>query len=363
MRVDWQRLASVLFCALVAVGAFFLIGKYVIAVVMPFVIAWIIAMAIRRPAEGLAKRLRMPRRLAAVLLLLLLFALLGTLLTLGIGRLVRELGRLVERFTSGDVTVGEQVSRLLEQVHRVSDRIPFLADSDRSGLQTSVDNMIASLLRQAFSALTSTLTSLVGTIIGALPSIGLFLVVTIIATFYFALDLDAIHRGIGTLLPARVASRIPATWERTRRFLLRYSKAYLFLMFITFCELFGGFTILGIEYAFVLALAISAVDILPVLGVGTVLVPWSVIMLLLRDFRVGFGLLILWAVATVVRQVIEPHIVGGTLGLHPVLTLAGMYVGLRLFGLVGMLLAPALILAVKTALREWRPTVVEGTDV
>jgi len=356
MRIDWQRTASVVFCALVTLGVFFLIGKYVIAVVMPFLIAWIIAMAIRRPVDGLARRLHIPRRLVVVLLLLLVFALIGTLLSLGIGRLVRELGRIVERFTSGETAVGEQVSHLLDRLHRVGEHIPFFGADDNPALQTSIDNMIATLLRQAVSSLTASLTSLGASLISALPSIGLFLVVTIIATFYFALDLDTIHRGLGTLLPARIAGNIPAVWERTRRFLIRYSKAYLFLMFITFCELFGGFTIIGIEYAFVLALVISVVDILPVLGVGTVLVPWSVIMLLQQEFRKGFGLLILWAVVTVVRQIIEPRIVGGTLGLHPALTLAGMYVGLRLFGLVGMLLAPALILAVKTALREWRPT-------
>ena len=86
---------------------------------------------------------------------------------------------------------------------------------------------------------------------------------------------------------------------------------------------------------------------------GTVLVPWSIIELLTRDFRTGFGILILWAVITIVRQIAEPHIVGETIGLHPLLTLIGMYVGFRLFGIPGMLLAPALIIAVRTGLREW----------
>ena len=137
--------------------------------------------------------------------------------------------------------------------------------------------------------------------------------------------------------------------------MIKYLRVYLFLMFITFCELFAGFTILRVEYSFLLALVITVIEILPVLGVGTALVPWSIVELLGRDFRMGFGLLILWAVITVVRQIAEPHIVGETIGLHPLLTLVGMYIGFRVFGIVGMLLAPALIIAVRTGVREWMP--------
>ena len=126
-------------------------------------------------------------------------------------------------------------------------------------------------------------------------------------------------------------------------------------MFLTFCELFVGFSVLSVEYSFLLALVISTVDILPALGVGTVLIPWSVIELLTRDFKTGFGLLILWAVITVVRQIIEPKIVGGSLGLHPLVTLIGMYVGFRLFGIIGLLASPALAVAAKVILKEWFP--------
>lgn len=348
MKVDWQRNAAILFCILVGIGAFFFLGKYVIAIVLPFLIAWTIALVVHPAANAIAVKTRLPRKLSVVLLLLLFFALLAVLLTLGINRLAEELGRLVDRFTTGD-----QLTRLVDDIEHLGDRIPFF--SEHTKLRDSLDNMISSLLREAASTVASAVTAFATGLLRAMPSIMLFVVVTVISSFYFALDLDAVHSSLFSLFPSRIAEKLPAVKTRVRRFVVKYLRIYLFLMFITFCELFAGFTILRVDYSFLLALIISVIDILPILGVGTVLIPWSVIELLGRDFRMGFGLLILWAVITIVRQVAEPHIVGETIGLHPLLTLVGMYVGFRIFGIAGMLIAPALIIAVRTGLREWLP--------
>lgn len=353
MRVDWQKTSSVLFCVLVAVGVFFLVGKYVIAIVMPFLIAWGLALSLRPLAKKLSEKTRFPYRLAAVIILLLLFFGVGFLLFWGIDRLVGELGRLAERFSSGETAISAQIASLVNKMSDASAKLPFLAD--HGVLDGRFDDMIASMLREAGSKLISAVTALATSLVRALPSIALFIVVTVIASFYFALDLDTIHHAIATLLPSRIAEKLPEFRARTRRFMTKYLRAYLFLMFLTFCELFIGFSVLSVEYSFLLALAISTVDIFPALGVGTVLVPWSIVSFLSRNFRMGVGLLVLWTVITVVRQIVEPKIVGGSLGLHPVITLVGMYVGFRLFGIVGMLAAPALAVAIKVVFKEWRP--------
>jgi sporulation integral membrane protein YtvI len=129
-----------------------------------------------------------------------------------------------------------------------------------------------------------------------------------------------------------------------------YLKAYLLLFLLTFSELFLGFSILRVEYALLLALLVSLVDLLPVLGVGIVLVPWSIVMLLQRDYRLGAGLLILYGTVLLVRQIMEPRLVGKSLGLHPLITLFASYAGWRLFGVLGMLLGPVLALAIKAVL-------------
>ena len=348
MKIDWQKTAAILFCALVLLGAFFLIGRYVIAIVMPFLIALLIAIPVHHAAVAIAARTRLPRKLSVVILLLLFFLLTTLLLVLGINRLTQELVRLVDRLASGN-----ELERLMGDLARVGDEIPFLNANDR--LRDGLDGMVSSLLREAASTAVSAVTSFATGFLRAMPSIMLFVVVTIISSFYFALDLEAVQGAVLSLLPPQAARRAPQIKVRVRRFAVRYVRVYLLLMLITFLELFTGFTLLRVEYSFLLALAISVVDILPVFGVGTILLPWAVTEFITRDFRMGLGLLALWAVITVARQVTEPRIVGETIGLHPLLTLVGMYVGFRLFGIVGMLLAPALIIAIRTAWREWMP--------
>ena len=104
---------------------------------------------------------------------------------------------------------------------------------------------------------------------------------------------------------------------------------------------------MGVDYALSLSLAVAAVDLLPVLGTGTVLIPWGIFSLLTKNFRLGFGLLILYALLTVVRQISEPRVLGQSLGIHPILTLVAIYGGLRLAGVWGMLLFPLALVIIK----------------
>ena len=121
-------------------------------------------------------------------------------------------------------------------------------------------------------------------------------------------------------------------------------------MALTFAMLLIGFWVLRVEYAFLLAFLIALADLLPVIGVGTILIPWSIVMLLQRQFYLGFGLLILFFAISLVRQVAEPKVLGKSLGLHPLLTLFATYVGFVLFGIVGMILAPIVALFAKRLL-------------
>ena len=135
---------------------------------------------------------------------------------------------------------------------------------------------------------------------------------------------------------------------------LFYLRVYFLLFLMTFTELLIGFMILGRSYAFLLALFISAMDILPVLGVGTVLLPWAAFLFLAKDFHGAIGLLILWGVITVVRQVLEPRLIGESFGMHPLVALIALYAGLRLFGFAGLILGPAVAVFLRLLLQEYR---------
>ena len=120
-------------------------------------------------------------------------------------------------------------------------------------------------------------------------------------------------------------------------------------------ELFVGLLLLRVPYAFLLALLIAVVDILPVLGTGTIVIPWGIITLILGNFPLGIGLLILYAIITVVRQSLEPRVVGHQIGLHPLITLISMFVGVSLFGFLGLFglpIAVTVFVQIKRAEKE-----------
>ena len=173
-----------------------------------------------------------------------------------------------------------------------------------------------------------------------LPNILLVSLVTIIACFYFALDLDIVNDKIKEFLPNKIVNILSSFKRRFVSGFKKYLKAYLLIFYITFAELFVGFLILGVNYPFVLAFLISIIDFLPVFGTGVVLLPWGIVLLLMKNYFLGICILLLLIIMTVVRQVIEPKIVGKSLGVHPILSLVTLYVGFQLFGIVGMIFLP-----------------------
>jgi sporulation integral membrane protein YtvI len=128
--------------------------------------------------------------------------------------------------------------------------------------------------------------------------------------------------------------------------------SYTLVSAICFCELMVGFLILGIKDAVFIAMLIAILDVLPVLGSGTVLIPWGVVSLILGDPTTGIGVLILYGIITVVRQIVEPKIVGSQIGLHPLVTIASLYIGLRLMGGLGLIMGPLYVLMCKKLAEE-----------
>ena len=354
MKINWQRLASVGICLTLALLFIFLLGKYLLAVLLPFIIAWGLALLTNLLSQKLCKHLKLPSKLCSAVILFVLFLGIGTLLFLGISRFLSEAENFLYGIISDNSELSQTISAFVDRLGNLSAHIPFLKDiSDGSRLEAvgqQIDDMAIELIKGMASDTVAWATNLAASLLRALPSIALFIVITIIASFYFAVDFTAINEWIDKVLPQKISRKLPSFKAHTKSLAARYLKAYSLLMLMTFFEVFVGLSIIGADYAFLLALGISFLDILPIFGVGTVLVPCSVFSFITHDFGRGMGLIILWAAVTVIRQVTEPKIVGESIGLHPIVTLMGLYVGLKLFGIFGMFLAPAAILAAKAYL-------------
>lgn len=333
MNTEKYRQYAYLTVALVGAALLiFVFFRYVFAVVAPFFFAWGLVLLTRPTAVWLSDKTRCPLRVCRVLVALLL--LLGGLTVVSF--LIIRIGTEGVRFLAGLGEGGKltaAVEFLMNPLGGLLDRFPDIA---------ALEDKIGEAAGAMMGELVSAAAGVVPTVVRAVPKIFLFVLVTVIASVYFAWDLDAVHARLRAILPSRVATPLLHFKNGFMSGVFPYLRAYLILMLLTFSVMTFGLVILGAEYALLLAVVIALLDALPVIGVGTILVPWSLFQMFFGDTRFGVGLLILYVVHEVIRQFAEPRIVGRHLGIHPLLTLILLYAGYSFFGILGLLFMPLL---------------------
>jgi sporulation integral membrane protein YtvI len=335
--VDWQRLASILFCACVGGAMLFLLLRYALPVLLPFFLAFLLSRTVRRPAHALARSLHLPPSLCALALLLALCLLGGTLLWWGLLYLGREAIALAQRL-SQDPSLAALLSDAEARLSSFFSRFAFLDDAPRP----------SSLLYGMLGRIASSLASFLSGVVSGLPTALFFLLVTLVASVYFCLDGEKLTAHLWRLCPKALRERIHAYREGAGRLLRRYLRGYLILFLITLCSLLAGLSLLRVEHALLLSLLFSLADLLPIVGIGTVLIPWGLLCLATGERAMGISLLVLYLAVSVVRQLAEPKILGKSLGIHPLLSLLCSYAGLSLFGVWGLLFSPLAALLCKS---------------
>jgi sporulation integral membrane protein YtvI len=211
---------------------------------------------------------------------------------------------------------------------------------------------VQNALSEGLSALGELAVRTAGALVTALPGWTVFVLVTPIAAFYFAVDLGGIHERLLAVMPAKMREFAKRVKESVWSAAMGYLRAYLLLMLVTFLVLLVGFLILRVDYALLLAALFALLDFLPVIGIEILLLPWGAFAAFTGDPRLGVGLLVLYGVLTLARQFLEPRLVGQNLGLHPLLALVSMYAGLQLFGFLGLLLLPGVMLVLRNSLKR-----------
>ncbi len=323
----WANLSLCLF------GASFLLWlafRYLLGILIPFVIGWAAALLTRPLAYRIHKGTRIPLRFLRLATLLSILLLLG-LFVWGIARrLILEGQELIARFEENGFP---SLSSLLEKLPPPLLRLWESLSPDKNGA-------ISKILSHLMDGIFSFVPRLVSGVVGALPGLILSLVITVVAGVYFCLDLENIHRVILSYVPKGYHAGVLRLKGGLVKTGFLYLRSYLILMGITFALLTLGFLVIKVKYAILLALLVSFVDFLPVFGVGTVLVPWSIFCFLFGSPGRGLGLLVLYGISLILRQYLEPKILGGSLGIHPLLTLIFLYGGFYAGGIGGMLIAP-----------------------
>ncbi len=333
--------------AILGAGALVITLRYLLPPFLPFLLAWLAAMLLRPLVNRISDRTGLPRRGVSFVLVLLLLLLLSALLIAVFGRVIAELRGLAERLMSD---AAGAVGDIFDYLGRLSEKLPFLDGIEDREAAERVQQTVISMVEGAVASFSARIPEAVIGFIGALPGILLFSVVLVAATFYMGSDVTRINGAIASLIPASSRHHLFEAKRKLATAGVRYIRAYLLILFITFVQLLIGFLCLKIPYALTLAAVIALIDILPVLGVGTALLPWAAVLLIRGDTYTGVGLLIVFGVIWTVRQFIEPKIVGQSTGLPPLLTLIAMYTGYRFMGVSGLFLFPPMLILLKNLL-------------
>ena len=331
-RAFWAACLRILAAAL----GVFLFVRFLLPVLLPFLIGLLVALLAQRPIALCTNRLHAPRTLAAFFCTLLLFALLGSALFF-LGRvLFGELSGFLREIPSLLSSISVPLASIKLRLYALAGRLP---DGLGTGLRASLDQFFQS--SGAFGARAyEWLFHQASRFLSHLPGVVLFAVAAIVSSFMLAAQLPQLRRSFAAHLPQLARGKLASALGHIRAALGGWLLAQLKLMGVTFLILTAGFLLLRTEYPLLFALLTTLIDALPVFGTGTVLIPWALLEFLHGNTACGVGFLILYAVAALTRQTLEPRLVGQQIGLAPIFTLLALYAGYKTIGVPGMILFP-----------------------
>ena len=328
--------------AAIAFAGLWLFSRYLLPIALPFLLALLLALAAEPLVNVLHRRLHLPRGVAsgigvviALLMAVLMVLTLGALLLRQLRSLSGVLPNLGETALAG---LQSLESFLLQMAEKAPATVSPILISRVEGVFSNGSEVINQVLGKAFSLASGILTRI--------PDSAFGFGTWILASFMTSVKLPQIRNLLKNKLPQSWKERYLPAFRRLKQNLSGWLFAQLKLTGITFLILCAGFFLLRIPYAPLWALLICFVDALPILGTGTVLIPWSLVCFLQGDTWQALGLLGIYAIAAVLRSVLEPKLIGKQLGLDPLVTLFAMYAGYQLWGIFGMLFAPLLAVTV-----------------
>ncbi|WP_320164225.1 sporulation integral membrane protein YtvI [uncultured Trichococcus sp.] len=306
---------------------------YAINLISPFIFAFLIAYLLKRPTKSLSVMLKISPKIVSVVLVLLFYSTIGLLFSLIGVKLISVVTGLISGLPMIYETQLEpylvNLFDVLEQaIYRLD---PALVDVLNEGFDQFV-NSLGEDVKNISLSLVGSLSS----IASSLPEFLLKIVLMIISTFFIAMDYDSLAQFISRQFSKRNNEVVQKIKQYMFHTLFVVVRSYLLIMGITFIELSVGLSVIGIPNAVLIAFMIAIFDILPVLGTGGIMIPWILITFLQGNYQVSIGILVVYIVVTIVRNILEPKIVGGQLGLHPVVTLMSMFVGVNLIGVIGL---------------------------
>lgn len=340
---------------LIVVG--FIVGSllliyYLSKITYPFIIGLAIAFLLNPFVHFLQKKGRMPRSLAVLIVLILVFAFFAGLITLLIAEIVTGADYLAKVVPNQLDTLISYVERLIaSQIIPVYDQLTSLFNSLGTGQQDTIMKNIQNVGSTIGTNLGNFIQHFFGfipTIISWFPNAATVLIFSLMATFFISKDFERIKASAGKLVPKRAKSSSRKVVVDLQRALFGFIKAQLTLISITTVIILIGLLILRVDYAITIALVTGLVDILPYLGTGLIFVPWIIYEVITGDINLALGLGVLYVIVIVQRQIMEPKVLSSSIGMDPLATLIALFVGFKLIGFLGLIVGPVTLVILTT---------------
>ena len=305
----------------------------------PFFFGLLLAMLAEPIVSRLVKRLKLKRWLASILTLLFFIAIISTLGAILITTLINQLSSFVtsapyhiQELTEG---LGERLSELNARLNRFEDSLPdtWQIPDIQEMLLTIVTNLFGDGMREHGVRLAT-----------FIPNLFLNTMLTLISAHFFIADRDIIWAAVKKACPKWIRAQMRQTKKGLSRAMGGYFKAQYILMLVVGIICITGLLILRSPYALFLGILLAVLDFLPILGTGAVFIPWAIVSLALGNYHQAIGLGVIYGVITITRQVLQPKILGDQMGAHPLASLMSIFIGFRIFGLLGLVIGPSLLM-------------------
>ncbi len=324
--------------------------KYIFGLLLPFIVSFLVVAMARPLINKVSKTTKLKKPIVSIfviiMIMLALSLLLGLIVTITAEQIADISAKLMENLSGEE----NYVTMLFELIGSLQEKFPFLGSL--LGNEEEVYDLVMEMVLDFAKSLSQRLTNGIAKIIAYLPGFVVTTIVLFLSTFYFAKDYDKIGNKIYNALPPRAGKILLIFKNDVLLVVTKYIKAYIILLIITFAQLYVGFLIAGLENAFVLALLISLVDTLPILGAASVLVPWGIIMLISGNYFLAIILLALALITYLTRQFAEPKILSSQMNVHPLITLLAMYIGIKVAGFLGLIVAPIVAFIIKITIER-----------
>ena len=333
-RPYWQVAVSLLFSIAATVG-FVLIGWKLLGFLMPFVVGWILALLANPLVRFLERRVKLVRRHGSMLIIIAALAIVISLFY-GAGLLVyREMGSFLADAPEIYQSVIAEIEDALQNGRKLAEYFPQNLQPPLLAFSDNLDGLFGKLVSRAAEPTVQ----IAGHVAKSIPNLLVNMVITILSSYLFLADRESIMHWLKGHLPAFIFRYIEYMKRDAKGVIGGYFLAQFRIMCVVALILAAGFLVLGVRYGVLLAFLTAILDFLPIFGTGTVLFPWAVVKLFAGEYAYATGLILLYILTQVVRQIIQPKIVGESMGLPPLMTLFLLYLGFKLRGLTGMILA------------------------